>query len=126
MADENAVVSEADSAETKTAAPKKTRKPRQPKVAPIPLAKVEPVKRGKRVAKPTVETPQVANTTIKATRKPAQPKPITTKAASSPAAPVNDISDLLKLEEENQQLRKTLADKLRSENAELKKKLGMA
>ncbi len=43
------------------------------------------------------------------------------------AAPATDgIADLLKLEEENQKLRKALSDKLRSENADLRRKLGIA
>ncbi len=41
------------------------------------------------------------------------------------SSPSDDLQDLLKLEEENQRLRKSLADKLRSENAELRKRLGM-
>ncbi|WP_426129293.1 hypothetical protein [Pararhizobium sp. PWRC1-1] len=43
------------------------------------------------------------------------------------AAPVNTdgFADLLKLEEENQKLRKELSGKLRAENADLRKKLGM-
>ncbi len=42
------------------------------------------------------------------------------------AAPASDgFVDLLKLEEENQKLRKALSDKLRAENAELRKKLGV-
>jgi len=37
----------------------------------------------------------------------------------------DDISDLLQLEEENQRLRKSLAEKLRAENASLRGRLGM-
>ncbi len=37
-----------------------------------------------------------------------------------------DISDLLQLEEENARLRKALAEKLRAENADLRKRLGLA
>ncbi len=36
----------------------------------------------------------------------------------------DEFADLLKLEDENQKLRKALADKLRIENADLRKKLG--
>jgi hypothetical protein len=35
------------------------------------------------------------------------------------------MGDLLQLEEENKQLRKTLAEKLRTENADLRKRLGV-
>lgn len=37
----------------------------------------------------------------------------------------DDFQDLVKLEKENQRLRKVLAEKLRAENAELRKKLGL-
>lgn len=46
------------------------------------------------------------------------------KAADAAAAPA-DLNDLLALEEENKQLKKQLAERLRHENAELKKKLGL-
>ena len=46
------------------------------------------------------------------------------KAADAAAAPA-DLNDLLALEEENKQLKRQLADRLRQENAELKKKLGL-
>lgn len=40
--------------------------------------------------------------------------------------PVGDeLADLVQLEEENQRLRKRLAEKLRAENAELRKRLGL-
>ncbi|MBP2449254.1 hypothetical protein [Rhizobium leguminosarum] len=45
-----------------------------------------------------------------------------TAAASTPAA--HEMADLLQLEEENQKLRKQLAEKLRAENADLRKRLG--
>ncbi|RVQ56011.1 transcriptional regulator [Sinorhizobium meliloti] len=40
-----------------------------------------------------------------------------------PAA--DELADLVELEEENQKLRKRLAEKLRAENAELRKRLGL-
>lgn len=46
------------------------------------------------------------------------------KAADTAAAPA-DLNDLLALEEENKKLKKQLAERLRKENAELKKKLGL-
>lgn len=45
------------------------------------------------------------------------------KRAAETAAP--DLNDLLALEEENKQLKKQLAEHLRQENAEIKKKLGL-
>lgn len=49
------------------------------------------------------------------------PKPVKKTPAVSKAT--DDISDLLQLEEENQKLRKLLAEKLRTENADLRKRL---
>jgi putative transposase len=45
---------------------------------------------------------------------------------SAPASASDEMAGLLQLEEENKRLRKTLADKLRAENADLRKKLGLA
>ena len=49
-------------------------------------------------------------------------------AACAPVATsvdvIDDIADLIKLEEENKQLRKELSEKLRAENADLRKRLG--
>jgi hypothetical protein len=46
-------------------------------------------------------------------------------AAASSVAAVDEIADLLQLEEENQRLRKLLAEKLRAENADLRKRLNL-
>ncbi|MGO6819229.1 hypothetical protein [Rhizobium brockwellii] len=43
----------------------------------------------------------------------------------APAPASNEFADLIQLEEENKQLRKALADKLRAENADLRKRLGV-
>ena len=48
------------------------------------------------------------------------------KRAAAPAASGEDLEDLLALEEENTRLKALLAERLRKENAELKKKLGLA
>lgn len=45
--------------------------------------------------------------------------------AHVPSSEGDDLSELLALEEENRSLRKRLAEKLRAENAALKKKLGL-
>ncbi|KAB2689222.1 transposase [Brucella pseudogrignonensis] len=54
-------------------------------------------------------------------------KPVAAKAATA-KAPIasDDLKALVSLEAENQRLRKSLADKLRKENAELRKRLGLA
>ena len=45
-------------------------------------------------------------------------------AAMSAPAEIDEFEDLMKLEEENKTLRKQLSDKLRAENADLRKRLG--
>ena len=40
-------------------------------------------------------------------------------------APIDEMEDLLQLEQENQRLRKLLAEKLREENTTLRKRLGL-
>ncbi|MBY5412703.1 transcriptional regulator [Rhizobium leguminosarum] len=52
------------------------------------------------------------------------PKAVSIAVAPSVAA-VDEIADLLQLEEENQRLRKLLAEKLRAENADLRKRLNL-
>ncbi|WP_087006347.1 transposase [Rhizobium sullae] len=42
-----------------------------------------------------------------------------------PAPASDELADLVQLEEENQKLRKRLAEKLRAENTELRKRLGL-
>ncbi|GLR45771.1 hypothetical protein GCM10007880_62890 [Mesorhizobium amorphae] len=48
------------------------------------------------------------------------------KRAAAPSSDGGDLRDLVALEEENKRLKNLLADRLRKENAELKKKLGLA
>ncbi|KAA3451445.1 transposase [Mesorhizobium sp. SARCC-RB16n] len=47
------------------------------------------------------------------------------KRASTPAPRSDDLKDLLALEDENKRLKALLAERLRKENSELKKKLGL-
>ncbi len=51
-------------------------------------------------------------------------KPVEQKA-EKPLPVGEELADLVRLEEENQRLRSLLAEKLRAENAELRKRLGM-
>lgn len=48
------------------------------------------------------------------------------KRAAGQTTQSDELKDLVKLEEENARLKKLLADRLRKENAELRKKLGLA
>jgi hypothetical protein len=47
------------------------------------------------------------------------------KKAAGSTAPVDDLKDLVALEEENKRLKRQLAEHLRKENAEIRKKLGL-
>ena len=47
------------------------------------------------------------------------------QAVSPITAAGDEMEDLLQLEQENQRLRKLLAEKLRAENADLRKRLGL-
>ncbi len=47
------------------------------------------------------------------------------KKAAAPAPAGDELTDLLALEKENKQLKSMLAEQLRKENAELKRKLGL-
>ncbi|MFC0808568.1 transposase [Ensifer sp. P24N7] len=58
----------------------------------------------------------------KAAAKPAEPKGTN---STKPVPAGDELADLVQLEEENQRLRKRLAEKLRAENAELRKRLGL-
>lgn len=48
------------------------------------------------------------------------------RTAKSSAPAIDELEDLIQLEEENKRLRKTLAEKLRQENSDLRKRLGFA
>jgi hypothetical protein len=112
-------------------APKKQRKPRAKKVLPevasgdaaaepaiVSTGRAEKLKRGRK-AKPVDNV----GTTKRASVKPAQKA--VQAAPAAPAVPSDEMADLLQLEEENQRLRKLLAEKLRAENADLRKRLNL-
>ncbi|WP_426232401.1 hypothetical protein [Pararhizobium sp. DWP3-4] len=116
---------------------KKTRAPRKPKAAADAVAETSvsaPVKKTRGPAKKAAATiaPVAAEPAAKASapaKKGTVAKALPAKRAQKiEAAPVDTdgFADLLKLEEENQKLRKELFDKLRAENADLRKKLGTA
>jgi hypothetical protein len=122
------------------APPKKRRGPRPKNVvadvtAEVPEAAAAQPARGRRKradksadGKLSGEAPAVVKTRAKRgatgvakTRGEKQPT-----ATTAPAPVLDDIADLLQLEEENARLRKALAEKLRAENADLRKRLGLA
>ncbi|MBY5775072.1 transposase [Rhizobium leguminosarum] len=58
-------------------------------------------------------------------RGPAKPAEQKGTKSTKPISAGDELTDLVQLEEENQRLRKRLAEKLRAENAELRKRLGL-
>ncbi|MBO9102008.1 MULTISPECIES: SyrB-like regulator [Rhizobium] len=136
MADETETGAQIDvvAPETPTEAPasKKQRAPRRSKAeieaaAAAKTPKVRQKRIGKAEAAPVSGTTTVAAATKKTVAKgPANAKPVSQPA--TPPAPLNaadEMADLLQLEEENKKLRQALAEKLRAENADLRKRLGV-
>ncbi|MGF9566889.1 SyrB-like regulator [Neorhizobium sp. BT27B] len=92
--------------------------------AEAPVKKIR-AKRGEKAAEVQLAKAAKAEKATKAPRVAAVAKPVADAPAPVTAAAASDeFSDLLKLEEENKLLRKELGYKLRTENADLKKKLG--
>lgn len=135
-----------DGAETQSPAPapepKKPRAPRQKRASAASQSETsakaaKPArqprkKRGEAVTVPVeaaVAAITAAPVAVKGPRKARAVKAAASDIAS-PAVQVSasdgdEFADLIQLEEENKRLRKALSDKLRAENADLRKKLGM-
>ncbi|MBZ5762264.1 SyrB-like regulator [Rhizobium sp. VS19-DR104.2] len=136
MADENETTPAIEGTEASAfpaPEPKKQRKRRQNKVIAEAAALVSPsaVKspRKKRVS-PSIDT-AIANTPAVSKSKPGKGrKPGTQPKAATPlpaaGAASDEMGDLIALEAENKCLRQALSEKLRGENADLRKKLGQA
>ncbi|MBB3354628.1 hypothetical protein FHT70_004581 [Rhizobium sp. BK049] len=142
MAEENNTGAVAAVAETNApvkADVKKKRAPRRQKQAaepasaateavtePAPAAgEAKPAGRGRGRKPRSIEArPSDAKGTLRGRgrNKIAKPSPQTAKAS---APVIDELEDLLQLEEENKRLRKLLADKLRQENTDLRKRLGL-
>ena len=126
MADENNPMVSADApAAVLSDVPKKERKPRARKAvlrtASAEVAAGPVAGKQKRGRKPK-STEAVGN----AKRGPVKRASRTVKAATAaPTTAIDEMADLLQLETENQRLRKLLAEKLRAENADLKKRLNL-
>ncbi|WP_245280263.1 SyrB-like regulator [Pseudorhizobium pelagicum] len=135
MAEENNAGVAGDIAQTDVATEvpaKKQRAPRRQKAA-VEASKAAPVKRRKRLNQDDKSSAQPAETAAAApvsakaaptrgrSRTPKQVEP----TATTPDRALDDMADLIQLEEENKRLRKTLADKLRQENADLRKRLNL-
>ncbi|NLS07460.1 transcriptional regulator [Rhizobium sp. P32RR-XVIII] len=133
MADDDNKTDQTETAEAKAATQtpvKKTRAPRQKKVTAAaqdtgtetvtsPAGAVKSGRGRGKSAKLVAAKPDAA---VKVARKTRAPKAVV-QAEATPVAALDELEDLIELEEENQRLRKLLAEKLRSENADLRKKL---
>jgi putative transposase len=150
MADESntgplSAVAEANT-EAKTPTAKRQRSPRRPKAAtePVRTASKAPaakprryseqermeklklietqVSEGKSTLKDAIKSAGISEQTYyqwKRTAKPAD------RQDEKPVSAGDELADLVQLEQENKRLRKILAEKLRAENAELRKRLGL-
>jgi hypothetical protein len=115
MADENTSIADEAVVEMPASAPapKKVRGPNRKKAEAAPAdAEAQPAE--------SVASP------VKRGRKTTAQKPVSGPVVKSveSAKPVDGFSELLQLEEENTRLRKALSEKLRAENADLRKRLG--
>ncbi|WP_430441015.1 SyrB-like regulator [Shinella sp.] len=136
MADETNMAEVAEVASVDAGAPvaKKTRAPRRAKAiaeataieeAPkVEAAVKERKKRGPKAGNSA--TPVSKPAPVKAKRGRTPGKPTKTAAAIAPVSAMDEMAELLQLEEENKRLRQSLAEKLRTENTDLRKRLGIA
>jgi hypothetical protein len=130
MVDEILESSTAPSSPTPAEEPKKKRAPRRSKEEIAADLAAKQLSKSARKPKTSAAADVAAVQTVqsKGAKTPAAPKAAPAlKPVTKPApASSDDFADLLALEVENQKLRKSLAEKLRAENADLRKKLGLS
>ncbi|MET3588497.1 hypothetical protein ABID21_004633 [Pseudorhizobium tarimense] len=134
MADETDATVNADAATNADApaaveapvAPKKPRRPRMKKGSPEMTADVEVDVERAPGQKRRGRKPKAAGEAAVAKRAPTKSVTKSEQKAVEATSAGDDMADLLQLEEENQRLRKLLAERLRAENADLRKKLKLA
>ncbi len=134
MADENNTMTDAETPAAATPdVPKKQRKPRVKKAAAETVSSAvsaQPAATSNAAAvKPKIGSKAAKSdeAATSAKRAPVKRAPKAVQAAAAPSVTaVDEFADLLQLEEENQRLRKLLAEKLRTENADLRKRLNLA
>lgn len=136
MADETSTVVSPDSVSADVVPPPPEKKRRGPRPKSVSLdaatagtsAATSDIKKATR--KPRVKRAKAAPTTSQTTPPEKKPRKMRTPQpaveARSLAAAGDEMADLLQLEEENRNLRKQLAEKLRAENADLRKRLGQS
>ncbi|WP_412065903.1 transcriptional regulator [Rhizobium sp. SYY.PMSO] len=122
-------------AATTVTEPKKQRAARSPKPATIAAAADEAAAgepataaAGKPRKQRRLSKGKSATTEAKPAKKAPTPRASAAPAAAgvAPVTAADEMADLLQLEEENRALRKQLAEKLRAENADLRKRLGVS
>ncbi|MGN7737894.1 SyrB-like regulator [Sinorhizobium sp. Sb3] len=132
MADESNTEITETAAPAEAAPPRKRRGPRPKNVVSDATAETpeavaaQPVRGRRKRADKSAEAPAVAKTRAKKVAKGTGKTRGAKQTIETPAPVLDDIADLLQLEEENARLRKALAEKLRAENADLRKRLGLA
>ncbi|MDM9624555.1 SyrB-like regulator [Rhizobium sp. S152] len=129
MADELSTppASEVAGAENIEKAPvaKKTRAPRRAKAAESETVAAPKTRRGGRRKVEAVETAPVPAEPKRRGRGPTKSAVAGKTSKSAPTVTQSDdLAELLQLEEENKRLRKALAEKLRAENADLRRRIG--
>lgn len=128
MAEETAPVQSAENASPETATPiaePARRRGRQAKpVAPKTATGDEKATTTKAARKPRAAKSELAESAMVAAEPPRKTRTSKEAVAAVDTPAEHGMTDLLQLEEENQTLRKQLAEKLRAENADLRKRLG--
>ena len=97
---------------------------KSPAVNPAKRDKQDRTGKLKRVEAQVKDATSTPKDATKSTGRQKAAKPVEQTAKTRVSA-IDEMADLVQLEEENKRLRKTLAEKLRAENAELRKRLGL-
>lgn len=109
-------------AESKAPAAKSRRYGEKERAEKLKLIETQ-VTEGKSTLKEAIKSAGISEQTYYQWKRTA--KPADQKAEKAVLAGDEELADFVRLEEENQRLRKLLAEKLRAENADLRKRLGL-
>ncbi|MBP1885010.1 transposase [Sinorhizobium mexicanum] len=111
-------------ASSKASAAKPRRYSEQEKSEKLKLIEAR-VAEGKSTLKDAIKSAGISEQTYYHWKGATKPVELKDTKGTKPVPAGDELADLVQLEEENQRLRKLLAEKLRSENAELRKRLGL-
>lgn len=125
MPDEIETVTDADAPDAveRAVPPVKQRKPRAKKAVSAQTDSSDVTAGKPRRGRKAKTAPVSAHAPAKA---PARPGSATVGNVAPPVDAIDDMAELLRLEDENRNLRKQLSEKLRTENADLRKRLNLA